>query len=295
MEFEAGWMEVDHHENLPVASVLLPKALRAPIGVIYHVARTANEIADEGNLSRTERHARLADFRAGLDAVAAGETARVHPQLFATLANVVAQYKLPLAPFYDLVSAFDQDIDTVRYPDRAALLDYCGHSANPVGHLLLALFDAATPENLSDADAICTALQLINFWQDVSVDSELGRVYLPLADLARFNVSEAQIYKGVADDAWRALMAHEVAQARALLVRGAPLALRLPGRVGFELCCVVHGGLRILERIEKAGYDVFRHRPTLGFFDWCIVAARAVAMRLSRRVGVRAASIEGNA
>lgn len=288
-------MEVNHDEMLPVAGVFLPKALRAPVGVIYHVARTANDIATERELSRAERHARLADFRAGLDAVAAGETARVHPQLFASLAAVAAQYKLPLAPFYDLVSAFDQDIDAVRYADWPALLDYCRHSANPAGHLLLPLIDSATPENLCDADSICTALQLVNFWQDVKTDWEQGRVYLPLADLARFNVTDAQIAKGHVDAAWRALMADQVQRTRALLVLGAPLALRLPGRFGFEMCCVVHGGLRILERIESAGYDVFRQRPTLGFLDWCIVAARAVAMRLSRRVGVRAPSIEGNA
>ncbi|MGH8783273.1 squalene synthase HpnC [Paraburkholderia sp.] len=288
-------MEVDHYENFPVASVLLPKALRAPVGVIYHVARTADDIADEGDWSPAERHTRLADFRAGLDAVAAGRAAPVHPLLFEKLAGVVAQYGLPLQPFYDLVSAFDQDIDTTRYAEWPALLDYCRRSANPVGHLMLHLFDAATPQNLADSDAICTALQLINFWQDVAIDWEKGRVYLPQADLARFKVTEAQISQGIVDDAWRALMAHEVAYARAMIVRGAPLALRMPGRFGLELCSIVHGGLRILERIEKAGYDVFRHRPTLGAFDWCVVAVRTIAMRLSRRVGVRAPSVEGSA
>lgn len=290
-------MEVDHHdhhENFPAAGVLLPKALRAPVGVIYRVARTADDIADEGDWSPAERHTRLADFRAGLDAVAAGHAAPVHPLLFDKLAGVVAQYKLPLQPFYDLVSAFDQDIDTPRYAEWPALLDYCRRSANPVGHLMLHLSDAATPQNLADSDAICTALQLITFWQDVAGDWKKGRVYLPQADLARFNVTEAQIAQGIVDDAWRALMAHEVAHARAMIVSGAPLALRLPGRFGLGLSTVVHGALRILERIEKAGYDVFRRRPTLGAFDWCVVATRTLAMRLSRRVCVRAPSIEGS-
>ncbi|WJF91856.1 squalene synthase HpnC [Paraburkholderia bonniea] len=280
-------MEVDHYENFPVASILLPKALRAPVGVIYHVARTADDIADEGDWSPAERHARLADFRAGLDAVAAGRAAPVHAHLFGKLAGVVAQYQLPLTPFYDLVSAFDQDIDTTRYAEWPALLDYCSRSANPVGHLMLHLFDAATPANLADSDAICTALQLINFWQDVAIDWNKGRVYLPQTDLARFGVTEAQIEARRVDDAWRALMAHEVAEARALLVRGAPLALRLPGRFGLELCSVVQGGLRILERIEKADYDVFRRRPVLGGFDWCVIAVRTLAMRVSRRMGSR--------
>ncbi|HEY1998224.1 squalene synthase HpnC [Paraburkholderia sp.] len=287
-------MEADHYENFPIARVWLPKALRGPIGVIYQVSRTAAEIAEEGNWRPAERHARLADFRAGLDAVASGHMAPVHPLLFGKLAGVAAQYKLPLAPFYDLVSALDQEIDTTRYADRPALLDYCRRAAHPVGHLMLHLFQAASAENLADSDAICTALHLTNFWQDVAPNWKNGRVYLPLADLQRFGVTEAQLAKGVVDDAWRALMAYEVAYARAMLVRGAPLALRLPGRAGLVLCGIVHGGLRILERIETAGYDVFRHRPALGAFDWCVVAARSVTMWLSRRVGVRATSIEGN-
>jgi squalene synthase HpnC len=293
--FEARWMDVEQYENFPVPSVLLPKALRAPVDIIYQVVRTAADIADEYDWSVAERHARLADLRAGLDAVAQRSVAPVHALLFGKLASVVAQYKLPLAPFYDLLDACAQDIDTSRYADRAALLDYCRRSANPLGHLMLHLVDAATPENLADADAICTASQLISFWLDVAVDWKKDRVYLPLADLRRFGVTEAHIANGVVDDAWRALMAHEVAFVRDMLVRSAPLALRIPGRLGIELCGAVHGGLRFLERIENAGYDVFRKRPVLSAFDWCLVALRAGMMRLSRRVGVQRNSIEGNA
>jgi squalene synthase HpnC len=293
--FEARRMDVDQYENFPVASVLLPKALRAPISIIYQVVRTAGDIADEGDWSPAERHARLADFRAGLDAVAQRRAAPVHPLLFGKLAGVVAQYKLPLTPFYDLLVACDQDIESRRFKDRNALLDYCRHSANPVGHLMLHLVDAATPVNLADADAICTASQLISFWQDVAADWKNDRVYLPLADLQRFHVTEAQIARGVVDQAWRALMAHEVSFVREMLVRGAPLALRIRGRLGIELCGAIHGGLRILERIEKAGYDVFRARPVLNTYDWCVVAVRTVMMRLSRRVGVQAGSLEGHA
>jgi squalene synthase HpnC len=288
-------MDVEQYENFPIPSVLLPKALRAPIDIIYQVVRTAADIADESDWSAADRHARLADLRAGLDAVARRRAAPVHPLLFGKLAGVVAQYKLPLAPFYDLLDACAQDIDTTRYADRAALLDYCRHSANPLGHLMLHLLDAATPENLADADAICTASQLISFWLDVTADWKKDRVYLPLADLRRFDVTEAHIANGVADDGWRALMAYEVSFVRQTLVRGAPLALRMPGRLGIELCAAVHGGLRFLERIEKAGYDVFRERPVLNTFDWCVVALRTVVMRLSRRVGGQARSIEGSA
>jgi squalene synthase HpnC len=293
--FEARWMDVEQYENFPVPSVLLPKALRAPVDIIYQVVRTAADIADEDDWSVAERHTRLADFRAGLDAVAERRAAPVHPLLFGKLAGVVAEYKLPLAPFYDLLDACAQDIGTGRYADRAALLDYCRRSANPLGHLMLHLVGAATPENLADADAICTASQLISFWLDVPIDWKKDRVYLPLADLQRFGVTEAQIANGIVDDAWRALMAHEVAFVRDMLARGAPLALRIPGRLGIELCGAVHGGLRFLERIEKAGYDVFRERPVLNAFDWCLVALRAGVMRLSRRVGIQTHSIEGKA
>jgi squalene synthase HpnC len=288
-------MDVEQYENFPIPSVLLPKALRAPVDIIYQVVRTAADIAEEDDWSATERHARLADLRAGLDAIAQRRVAPVHALLFGKLAGVVAQYKLPLAPFYDLLDACAQDIDTNRYADHAALLDYCRRSANPLGHLMLHLVDAATPENLADADAICTASQLIGFWLEVAADWKKDHVYLPLADLRRFGVSEAQIANGIVDDAWRALMAHQVSFARAMLVRGAPLALRIPGRLGIELCAAVHGGLRFLERIEKVGYDVFGARPVLNTFDWCVIALRAMVMRLSRRVGVPTQSIEGKA
>ncbi|MCG5075538.1 squalene synthase HpnC [Paraburkholderia tagetis] len=287
-------MEPDQHDDFPVARILLPKALRVPVGVIYHVARTLDDIADEGDWSAEERHLRLADFRAGLDAVAGGRLAPVHPALFAKLAKVMYQCRLPLQPFYDLVSAFEQDIGTTRYTDRYELLDFCRRSANPIGHLMLHLIDAATPENLADSDAICTALQLITFLQDVPADWRRGRIYIPQADRERAQVSDAQIAAGRVDDAWRALMAHEVAQARALMLSGAPLALRVPGRFGLELCSVVHGGLRMLEIIERGGYDVFRARPRLAAADWAVVLMRTGAMWLSRRVGAGVPSIESN-
>lgn len=284
-------MEVDHYENFPVASILLPKRLRAPVGVIYHVARTADDIADEGVFDPAERHARLADFRAGLDAVAAGDPAPVHPMLFGKLAGIVTENGLPLKPFYDLVSAFDQDIETTRYADWPALMDYCRRSANPVGRLMLHLVNAGTPGNLADSDAICTALQIINFWQDVSIDWKKGRIYIPLCDLERFGVTERHIDEQICDNAWRALMRHEVDHARSMIIGGAPLAVRLPGRFGLELCSVVQGGLRILEKIEQADYDVFRQRPVLNSLDWAVIGARSFAMRLCGRLGMQLRSV----
>jgi len=288
-------MEADLYENFPVAKILLPKALREPVGVIYHVVRMLAEIAEEDDWSPAERRARLADFRAGLDAAARGRAARVHPMLFAKLADVARRHGLPLDPFYELLSAFEQDVDTMRYANRAALLDYCSRSAAPIGKLMLHLIGAATPANLADSDAICVGLQLVALLRDVPSDWQRGRVYLPLDERRRFSVTEAQISAGIVDDAWRALLRHEIAHARALIVRGAPLALRVPGRFGLELCSVVHGALRVLERIEHADYDVFYHRPALGAADRAIVLLRTAAMWLSRRVGLRVPSVEGNA
>jgi squalene synthase HpnC len=288
-------MEAEHYDNFPVAGILLPKRLRAPVGVIYQVVRTADDIANEGVFDAAERHLRLADFRAGLDAIAAGNPAPVHPTLFQKLAGTVKQFALPLGPFYELVSAFDQDIDTTRYADRSALMDYCRRSVNPVGRLTLILFNAATPRNLADADAICTALQLINFLQDVGIDWKKGRIYLPQSDLDRFGLTERHIDEQHCDDAWRALMRHEVAHARAMIAGGASLGLRLPGRFGFELCALVHGGLRILEKIERDDYDVFRHRPVLNASDWALIAVRALAMHLRGRFSVQLRSAEADA
>jgi squalene synthase HpnC len=285
-------MEVDHYENFPAAGILLPKTLRAPVAVIYHVARTADDIVDEGDFSAEERHARLTDIRAGLEAVANGHPAPVHPMLFAKLASAVSTHGLPLGPFHDLLSAFEQDIDITRYPDWPSLLDYCRRSANPLGRLMLHLFDASSPENLADSDHICTALQLINFLQDVGADAARGRIYLPLCDLDRFGVTAQHMERRICDDAFRALMHYEVNRVHAMMVGGAALALRMPGRFGLELCSMVHGGLRALEKIEHADYDVFRKRPALAGLDWIVIGVRSLAMWLRGRVGVQLRSVE---
>ncbi len=188
----------------------------------------------------------------------------------------IARHRLPLAPFHDLLSAFRQDVTTSRYASATELLDYCRRSANPIGRLLLHLYDAATPVNLQLSDAICTALQLANFWQDVALDWAKGRVYLPQEDLARFGVAEAQIGEARCDAAWRALMAFETARTRAMLDAGRPLVRALPWRLALELSGVLAGGSRILHRIDASGGDVFRRRPTLTRADWALVAYRAL-------------------
>jgi squalene synthase HpnC len=269
-------MPVEHYENFPVASFLLPRRLVPAVEAIYAFARSADDLADEGDALPAQRLAALDAYRSKLDLIAAG--GMPSDPLFSRLAQVVAHHKLPLKPMRDLLSAFSQDIETTRYPTYQGLCGYCARSANPVGLLMLKLYGADGTRNEADSDAICTALQIINFLQDVAVDWQKQRIYLPLEDLERFGVAEADIAQGRGGDAWRALMAFEVERARALMLSGAPLATRLPGRIGWELRMVVQGGLRILERIERAGYDVFRHRPVLGMRDWAAIGWRALRM-----------------
>jgi squalene synthase HpnC len=271
-------MSVNHYENFPVASILLPARLRPAVKAIYVFARSADDIADEGDASPQERLDALSRYENALDSLARGEAAEA--SIFANLAKTKVRYNLPLQPLRDLLSAFKQDVVTTRYADFEALLDYCRRSANPVGRLMLHLYDAASPANLWDADAICTSLQLINFWQDVAVDWKKSRIYLPLEDLKRFGVTTDYFENAKTDDAWRALMRFEVERARAMMLSGAPLACRLPGRVGWELRLVVQGGLRILERIEAADYDMFRRRPQLRLTDWLYMIGRALRMKI---------------
>ena len=269
-------MPVDHYENFPVASFLLPRRLVPAVEAIYAFARSADDIADEGDASDAQRLADLTAYVQALDAIARAESPT--DPLFERLGATIVQYRLPLQPFYDLLSAFQQDIVTKRYASYAQLLDYCRRSANPVGLLMLHLYGAASADNVRDADAICSALQIINFLQDVAVDWEKQRIYLPMADLDCYGITPAQIASAELTPGWSALMAFQVARARALMLSGAPLARRLPGRIGWELRLVVQGGLRILEAIEQAGYDVFRHRPQLGSRDWVVIGWRALRM-----------------
>lgn len=273
-------MSVGHYENFPVASIILPRRLREPIAAIYHFARGADDIADEGDASNDQRLAGLAGYGAQLRLVAAGRAPAGSPEapMFRRLGAVIHAHHLPEDLFADLLDAFAQDVVKKRYADFPDVLDYCRRSANPVGRLLLHLYGAATPLNLERSDAICSSLQLINFWQDVGIDWQKDRVYLPQDSLARFGVAEADIAAGRLTAQFRELLRFEVERARAMIRAGSPLAKTLPGRMGLELRMVVQGGLRILEKIEAADYDVFRRRPVLGAWDWCVMAARALRM-----------------
>jgi len=274
-------MAVDHYENFPVASILLPSHLRRAVRDIYRFARSADDLADEGELANAERLARLGAYRNELRVIGSAaprEDDLATPELahiFAPLATTISRYQLPITPFFDLLTAFEQDVIQKRYSTFAELQDYCTHSANPVGRLMLHLHRSATPTQLDQSDAICTGLQLTNMWQDVQSDWRRGRVYIPQEDMDHFGVSETDLQARQLSPAWTALMDFEIERTRALLNFGAPLARRLPGRVGFELRLVVEGARRILERIEAARYDVFMNRPQLGKRDWAIMLWRA--------------------
>ena len=251
--------------------------MRPAVRAIYRYARSADDIADEGETGDGARLAALAAYRRELQRIGAGQAPGAElASVFVPLAEAIARHQLPLMPFLDLLSAFEQDVAVKRYDSYAVLLDYCARSANPVGRLMLALYGAATPGNVHDADAICTGLQLVNFWQDVRTDWRRSRVYLPQEDLRQYGVTEEDLAAGRITPQWRALMAFEAQRAAALLNSGAALAGRLPGRIALELRLVVEGGLRILRRIEQADYDVFLNRPELRASDWAIMLWRAL-------------------
>jgi squalene synthase HpnC len=273
-------VSVDHYENFPVASVLCPPALRPAVAAIYHFARTADDIADEGEAEAAQRLADLAAYRRDLRAALAGAPCSPRwARVFTPLALRARQFALPAPLLHDLLDAFEQDVRNPPYPDRASLLGYCRRSANPVGRLLLHLYGMADPASLSRADAVCTALQLINFWQDLGVDAPRGRHYVPDADLQAHGLTRAELASGVDSPRSQALVRSLCDWARGLMKEGAPLALRVPGRAGWELRLVVQGGLRILDKIERHGYCALSQRPTLTPLDAPLLLWRAARMK----------------
>jgi squalene synthase HpnC len=266
-------MPVDHYENFPVASILLPKRLRRPVELIYQFARQADDFADEGDFPPEIRIARLGSFASELDRIERGEQPLL--PLFRDLAQLIPMYQLPLSLFRDLLSAFTQDVTQTRYAHFGEVLDYCRRSANPVGRLLLHIYGAARENNLLMADNICSSLQLINFLQDVEIDYRKNRVYLPQDEMTRFGVAESQIPGQDAGPAWQALMNYQIERAHRMLLSGAPLGKILPGRIGLELRMIVLGGTRIIEKLRASHADIFRHRPQLKPLDWVGMFCRA--------------------
>jgi squalene synthase HpnC len=257
---------VGHYENFPVASLALPARLRAPVRAIYAFARTADDFADEGDHATEWRLARLAEYHAQLHALERGE-AMDHP-IFTALAPHIRAHRLPFQPFHDLLSAFEQDCTKTRYADFGEVMQYCRRSANPIGRLLLALYGDTEPKHLAWSDGVCSALQLINFLQDIPLDWQKGRVYLPEDEMAKFGISERQIAEGRVDGLWQQFMKTQIKRARRMLQAGAPLGRALPGRIGLEMRLIIQGGARILEKLHASQGDVFQQRPRLTLLDW---------------------------
>ena len=274
-------VSIEHYENFPVASWLCPPHLRPAVVAIYHFARTADDLADEGSATTAERQADLQAYRQDLRACFAGQapSPRWASRVFTPLAPQLRQHGLPLALFEALLDAFEQDLVKTRYDSRAELLHYCERSANPVGRLLLHLYGVDGPAALRQSDAICSALQLINFWQDFTRDGPNGRCYVPQEDLARHGLQAEAWVRCEDGPAARRLIAELCGWARALMMSGAPLVHALPGRAGWELRLVVQGGLRILERIEAMDHASLVRRPRLSALDLAPLLWRALRMR----------------
>ena len=263
---------------------MCPPKLRAPIAALYWFARTADDIADEGDAAPAQRLADLAQYREDLAAaVAGGDGSARWPQVFGPLRVALQSFHLPTALLADLLSAFEQDVafsrDATRYASREELLDYCRRSANPVGRLLLHLYGVQDAQSLRMSDCICSALQLINFWQDLSVDIPRGRYYLPQDDCAAHSVAWSDLLARNQTPALTQLIAAEVGWARALMHEGAALVHRVPGRAGWELRLVVQGGLRILDKIAALNFTTMTQRPTLRAADAPLMLWRAAVMR----------------
>jgi len=279
-------MAAAHYENFPVASRLLPAAIRPHVATVYAFARVADDIAD-GPGSREERLARLDEWGRRLEAAGEG---RAEGPVFTALAETLRAHTLPLQPFRDLLAAFRRDVEVLRYPDYPALLDYCRLSANPVGRIILMLHGVREEWALRASDAICTALQIANHLQDVKADHARGIVYLPRDEMDTFGVRDEDLGEASASPELRALLAFQARRIRGLFAEGLPLLQKTEGALGRELRAIWRGGVAALESVERAGYDVLRAAPRLGWRAKasCFLAALRPAERLARLVGPRA-------
>lgn len=267
-----------HYENFPVASIALPKHLRHPISLIYNFARQADDIADEGHHKPEHRLAMLAGYKKQLDLINANQTS--NSAFFVEFGKMIEKYQLPLEPFYDLLDAFSQDIVKTRYANFEEIKDYCKRSANPIGKLLLHLFGKATPENIAYSNNVCTALQLINFYQDIAIDFDTtfhkSRVYLCQDEMESFGVTEAQIASQHINLHWEQFMMFNIERAEGMLQAGKPLEQILPGRMGFEMRMIIGGGEQIIYKLKKVRGDIFKHRPTLKAWDWPLILLKTL-------------------
>jgi len=269
-----GGLVAAHYENFPVASRLLPPAMRPHVAAVYAFARVADDFADEGSRGDEERHHLINDWLARLhrsgDGAAMAETDNEldgPDQIFLALGETIRRCQLPLSLFEDLLSAFRQDITTHRYDTWEAVLDYCRRSANPVGRLVLRIAGYRDGSLDRASDSLCTALQLTNFWQDLERDWRRGRLYLPAEEWRRSGAREADLERGRLTDGWRSALERATARTRGLYGQGRRVCDGVSGRLQLELRLTWLGGMRILRRIESTQFDVFARKPTLGAAD----------------------------
>jgi hydroxysqualene synthase len=265
-----------HYENFPVASRFLPEDRRAPIAAVYAFARIADDFADEPGCDDAERMRLLAEWRGRLKTCL--ENHRNHP-VFWALSDTIRRFDLPLDPFERLLTAFEMDVTKNRYATFEEVLFYCRHSANPVGELVLRISGEWTERRGKWSDDICTALQLTNFWQDVTIDAQKNRIYVPLADLNLFEVSENDFMKGPATDAMRELIASQSDRTWSLFLSGRSLCDDVSPALRRELRFVWLGGTRILEKIDARRWDVWSKRPRLTKWDWAGLVPRGLFWR----------------
>lgn len=270
-------MSVNHYENFPVASILLPKRLRPAVKAIYAFARSADDIADEGDAADEVRLASLTEYAEKLDEIENGGFP--DDPIFTSLAREIEAHQIPLQAFRDLLSAFSQDVVKKRYANLGEIIDYCRRSANPVGRLMMHLYGDHDPKHLAYADAICSSLQLINFLQDIAVDFSNNRIYLPQDELTAHQISESQIARGDSGGLWQVFMLKQISRARDLLQAGAPLGRLLKGRIGLELRMTILGGETILRKLHADPGCVFHRRPVLTQRHWIVIFSRALRSR----------------
>lgn len=262
-----------HYENFPVGSRFILKKYRRAIHSIYAFARVADDIADEGTMAPTERIAKLDEWERFLENALNGESRNA---LFNNLASIIRSHNLSPHYFKELLVAFRRDSSNPSYHTYEDLLGYCKFSANPIGRLLLQVFECSSERNVEYSDSICTALQLTNFWQDISIDTRRNRIYIPIDEMRDFGVHADDLLCGNENSSFCALMKHEVLRTKALFHSGKPLIDLVAKDFRFELALIWHGGMRILEKIEAQQYDTRRSRPVLNNIDKAKIFLRAI-------------------
>ncbi|MCC6543349.1 MAG: squalene synthase HpnC [Nitrospirae bacterium] len=264
---------LEHYENFPVGSWLIPRNKRKYVHAIYAFARTADDFADEAGYGDDERELLLADWEKRLDECVTGNPN--HP-VFISIKEAIERFHIPDSLLRDLITAFKMDTVNKRYLSMSDVLNYCRYSANPVGRIILSLFEYRDPELHRLSDFICTALQLTNFWQDIAIDLKKDRVYIPLEDMKRFGYTVNELKSHTLNDSFRALLSSEIEFTRDLFNMGRPLCTSVRKGLSIELQSIWSGGMKILEKIEHNGYDIFTKRPVITTFDKINILLRAL-------------------